>query len=501
LTEIGLMKQRNLGEVIPRELEAERAWIIEVGVQGDDLTTTYAQLQREADELAAGLRRKGLARGAKVGILAANGSRYYTAFLATMRAGLVSVPINFKLTRDTIDYIVGDAGIELMFVDAEREALVSGVPAIRLDDDQSWAAARSAEIEPSMSMDDDEVALILYTSGSTGRPKGVPLTHGGYIWVIETLDTVSPPFNGKRALVAAPLYHMNALIQSLLIGVAGGTVVMLTHFSARRYIEAASRHHCHMVTAVPTMYALVARETEWLARYDLSHVDSAKSGSAPASEGLFEMVTRVFPNAASSNWWGTTESGPVAFGAHPDGLPRPTLSLGYPLAGTEWRLVDGPSADEGVLHVRSPAVSPGYLNLPEVSARRFLDGWYDTGDVMRRDEHGFFYFVGRADDMFVCGGENIYPGEVEKMLETHPAIAQAVVLPVNDEIKGQIPAAFIVPRAGQALSVDDVKQYALQHGPAYQHPRFVEFLPEMPLAGTNKIDRKVLAERAARLSR
>jgi len=126
---------------------------------------------------------------------------------------------------------------------------------------------------------------------------------------------------------------------------------------------------------------------------------------------------------------------------------------------------------------------------------------YDTGDVMRRDEHGFFYFVGRADDMFVCGGENIYPGEVEKMLETHPAIAQAVVLPVNDEIKGQIPAAFIVPRAGQALSVDDVKQYALQHGPAYQHPRFVEFLPEMPLAGTNKIDRKVLAERAARLSR
>jgi acyl-CoA synthetase (AMP-forming)/AMP-acid ligase II len=350
-------------------------------------------------------------------------------------------------------------------------------------------------------MADDEVALILYTSGSTGRPKGVPLTHGGYIWVIETLTAVSPPFGGKRALVAAPLYHMNALIQTLLIGVAGGTVVMLTHFNARRYIEAASRHRCHMVTAVPTMYALVARETEWLAKHDLSHVESAKSGSAPASEGLFEMVARVFPNAASSNWWGTTESGPVAFGAHPDGLPRPTLSLGHPLPGTEWRLVDGPSPDEGVLQVRSPAVSPGYLNLPEVSARRFIDGWYDTGDVMRRDEHGFFYFVGRADDMFVCGGENIYPGEVEKMLETHPAIAQAVVLPVNDEIKGQIPAAFIVPRSGHSLTVDEVKQFALQRGPAYQHPRFVEFLQEMPLAGTNKIDRKVLAERASRLSR
>jgi acyl-CoA synthetase (AMP-forming)/AMP-acid ligase II len=294
---------------------------------------------------------------------------------------------------------------------------------------------------------------------------------------------------------------MNALIQSLLIGVARGTVVLLMQFSAKLYIEAASRHRCHMVTAVPTMYALVARETEWLKRFDLSQVESAKSGSAPASEGLFEMVSRIFPNAATSNWWGTTESGPVAFGAHPEGLARPTLSLGYPIAQTEWRLVDGPSPNEGTLWVRSPAVSPGYLNLPEPTARRFKDGWYDTGDVMRRDDNGFFYFVGRADDMFVCGGENIYPGEVEKMLETHPAIAQAVVLPVDDEIKGQIPAAFIVLRPGQSLSQEAVKHYALEHAPAYQHPRFVEFIEEMPLAGTNKIDRKALAQRAARLSR
>jgi acyl-CoA synthetase (AMP-forming)/AMP-acid ligase II len=329
----------------------------------------------------------------------------------------------------------------------------------------------------------------------------VPLTHGGYVWVIETLNAVSPPFADKRALVAAPLYHMNALIQSLLIGVARGTVVLLMQFSAKLYIEAASRHRCHMVTAVPTMYALVARETEWLKRFDLSQVESAKSGSAPASEGLFEMVSRIFPNAATSNWWGTTESGPVAFGAHPEGLARPTLSLGYPIAQTEWRLVDGPSPNEGTLWVRSPAVSPGYLNLPEPTARRFKDGWYDTGDVMRRDDNGFFYFVGRADDMFVCGGENIYPGEVEKMLETHPAIAQAVVLPVDDEIKGQIPAAFIVLRPGQSLSQEAVKHYALEHAPAYQHPRFVEFIEEMPLAGTNKIDRKALAQRAARLSR
>jgi len=173
------------------------------------------------------------------------------------------------------------------------------------------------------------------------------------------------------------------------------------------------------------------------------------------------------------------------------------LAVGYPLKQAEWKLVGGPDENQGVLWLRSAAVMPGYLNLPGETAKRIHDGWYDTGDVMRRDADGFFYFVGRSDDMFVCGGENIYPGEVEKMLETHPAIAQAAVVPVPDEIKGQLPAAFIVVRPGLQAGIDEIKQYALTHAPAYQHPRFVQFLPEMPLAGPNKIDRRQLIERAA----
>ena len=141
---------------------------------------------------------------------------------------------------------------------------------------------------------------------------------------------------------------------------------------------------------------------------------------------------------------------------------------------------------------------PGYLNLPEETGRRIRDGWYSTGDVMRRDENGFFFFVGRNDDMFVCGGENIYPGEVEKLLETHPSVAQAVVVPVPDEIKGQLPVAFVVIKPGAELTEEEVKQHALLHAAAYQHPRQVTFLDEMPLAGTNKVDRGQLIERATR---
>lgn len=139
---------------------------------------------------------------------------------------------------------------------------------------------------------------------------------------------------------------------------------------------------------------------------------------------------------------------------------------------------------------------PGYLNLPEATAEKLRDGWYSTGDVMRHDAEGFFYFVSRADDMFICGGENIFPGEVEKLLERHPAVAQASVVPVPDEIKGQIPVAFVVKTPGTAPTEAELKAFTLEFGPAFAHPRFVVFVDLIPVAGTHKVDRRVLVERA-----
>jgi acyl-coenzyme A synthetase/AMP-(fatty) acid ligase len=135
-------------------------------------------------------------------------------------------------------------------------------------------------------------------------------------------------------------------------------------------------------------------------------------------------------------------------------MPRPKLSLGYPVPQIEWKLVGGPSENEGVLWLRSRLLMPGYLNQPETTAKRVTDGWYNSSDVMRRDADGFFFFVGRDDDMFVCAGENIYPGEVEKLLERHPAVLQCAVVPLADEIKGQLPVAFIVPAPGTAPTID-----------------------------------------------
>jgi long-chain acyl-CoA synthetase len=415
-----------------------------------------------------------------------------------MRAGLVAVPVSIKLPRETIDHIHRDARIGLMLADAEGAAKAPGLATLRIDDDSQWSALLAPGPFESASMRVEEFATILYTSGSTGRPKGVPLTHGGYVWTIEQLASSGPPMQGKRALVAAPLFHMNALVVSLLAAKCGATTVLMQRFSGADYLKAAARLHCHVLTSVPTMLALAARETQLLQSLDLSHVETIFTGSAPSTDALFDRVAQMFPNARVMNGYGTTEAGPVVFGAHPQGLARPKLSLGYPVSSVEWRLEDGPDATQGVLWLRSKAVMPGYLNLAQETGKRIRDGWYDTGDVMRRDENGFFFFVGRNDDMFVCGGENIYPGEVEKLLETHPAVAQAVVVPVPDEIKGQLPVAFVVVKSGARLTEDELKQHALRHAPAYQHPRQVLFVDEMPLAGTNKVDRTLLKDQAAR---
>jgi acyl-CoA synthetase (AMP-forming)/AMP-acid ligase II len=336
---------------------------------------------------------------------------------------------------------------------------------------------------------------ILYTSGSTGRPKGVPLSHAGQLWALERfLDATGPA--PERTLIAAPAYHMNGLFFTTVALALGWRTYSVPAFDPRQFLEVTARERLTCLSGIPTMLAMMAREEDLLVTLDLNSVTKLAIGSAPLTEALIDRVKLIFPAAEMRNSYGTTESGPAVFGPHPEGKPRPPLALGYPYPGAEWRLVGG-TADQGVLHTRTPAVTEGYLNLPEVSATRLHDGWYDSGDIVRRDADGFFHFVGRADDMFVCGGENIYPGEVEKLLERHPAVLQAAVIPADDEIKGAIPIAFVVTVPGATVSAADVRSFALANGPAYAHPRAVLFVDALPVGGTHKVDRKALVGQAA----
>ena len=213
---------------------------------------------------------------------------------------------------------------------------------------------------------------------------------------------------------------------------------------------------------------------------------------------LLAGLRAVLPDTLVTNAYGTTEAGPVVFGAHPEGLQTPELSLGYAHPAVQLRLVEAENcaADEGVLERRCPALMLGYHQRPDLPAPFTADGFYRTGDIFRRDAQGFYYFVGRVDDMFVSGGENIFPGAIEKMLETHPSIEQTCVVPIDDDLKGQKPVAFVVQHPGGHLTEEAVQRYALTHAPAYQHPRWVWFLEALPLSSTNKVDRQQLAREA-----
>ena len=252
--------------------------------------------------------------------------------------------------------------------------------------------------------------MFLYTSGSTGKPKGVVLSHQSHLWVVRT-RLEGQNVARHRLLVAAPLYHMNALALAMLACAAHATIVLLPQFSARAYIEAIGRYRCTWLTAVPPMIAMMLRERELLARTDLSSVEYIRMGSAPVGAGLMAAIRRVLPQAAATNAYGTTEAGPVVFGPHPNGVPQPDTSVGYPHPKVALRLVDGGNrdADQGVLEMRCPALMTGYHNRPYLTPPFTADGFYITGDVLRRDRDGFHYFVGRTDDMFVSGGETSPP--------------------------------------------------------------------------------------------
>jgi long-chain acyl-CoA synthetase len=484
----------NLGDLIRRDRDLSKIAVIDLdGEVAREVS--YAHLDAIANGVARALCRRGLARGDRVAILSANRAEYLAAYYGIMRAGLVAVPVSFKFPRSTIHFILRDAGAKLVFCDRSRaEDCPPDIASVHFGNDGDHGFDRFLDggafdaVVPRAR----EPAMFLYTSGSTGMPKGVVLSHQSHIWVVET--RLTDDLARHRYLIAAPLYHMNALALAKLACAAHATIVLLPQFAAPAYIDAIGRYRCTWLTAVPPMIAMMLREKGLIARTDLSSVEFIRMGSAPVSQSLMEAIRRALPHVSVTNAYGTTEAGPVVFGPHPRGLPQPDMSVGYPHPQVELRLVDGDNRDaqQGVLEMKCPALMNGYHNRPDVKPPFTADGFHVTGDVFRRDADGFHYFVGRSDDMFVSGGENIYPSDVERMLERHPDIAQAAVVPIDDDIKGQKPVAFVVSKPGRTPSADEIKRFALANAPAYAHPRFVWFVDELPLAATNKIDRALL---------
>ena len=487
------MRTGNLGDFSGVALERPAV----IDLSGDrERMLDYGSYLARIDGVAQLLQQMGIERGTRIALIGRNRLEYLIAYFAIMKVGLVAVPINHRFPAAMVEFIISDSDVRLVF--GERDFLTAVPKSIARRSFEEiadiMADAPLQAVEPEI----DETAMILYTSGSTGRPKGVPLSHAGQRWVIDMRSSLAD-YGAHRLLIAAPLCHMNGLLMAKMAAFNGAQIVLLPEFTAPSYIEAISKYRCTWITSVPTMLAMVAREREKLASADLSSVKIAAMASAPVSMSLFSDVGKLFPSAMVVTNYGTTEAGAGIFGGHPKGMPRPPLSVGCPLPQIGFRLIDvtGKEAREGVMQLKTPAMPKGYINQPDATAKLFTpDGWLITGDVIRQDENGFCFFVRRADDMFVCGGENVFPAAVESILESHPSVQQACVVPVPDELKGAKPVAYVVIRASQNVTENELKQHFLANAPAYMHPRRIFLVEQLPLSPTNKIDRAVLQKRA-----
>ncbi len=487
-------QQTNLGDVLSSRHDETSIALIDLTDPEAPVQISYAALHRLANKYASYLSQLGLKAGSSVAILGANSRAYLAAYMGILRAGFVAVPINVKQPSRMVDYVFADANVQFAFTDSEQSGLVpQGVSSIDLwspeipefDLEDSFTVIRPAE---------NDTAEILYTSGSTGRPKGVVLSHRSQIEMLRATGSTGrkPPFKNRCGLVAAPLFHMNALMFSAAILASDGTVVLLPKFETELFMWAIKQYRVQLITGVPTMIAMLYQLVQDTDGSRFPSVETVYIGSAPVTNAIIRQAHELFPGAEVINSYGTTETGGGLFGAHPRGIERPEHSVGYPLAHCEVRLQNPDENSCGILEVRSSSNMTGYLNLPELTATKVKDGWINTGDKFRFDENGFYYYVGRADDMFVCSGENIYPGELESIIEKLDSIVQAGVVPFDDHRRGQIPVAFVVSDGTVQISEQEIKAFVLSSAPAYMHPRHVFFIKELPLAATNKVDKKRL---------
>jgi acyl-CoA synthetase (AMP-forming)/AMP-acid ligase II len=359
---------------------------------------------------------------------------------------------------------------------------------------QSWSqlvdSATPTDTVETMKFDDQ--AFQPYTSGSTGIPKGVVLTHGGMLWGIEHSERYWPRDPTERAIVAAPMFHKNAMRGTIKpIVRSGASVVIMRDFRPRTFIEAVAKYKVTACGGVPAMFARLLKEEDVVAANDFSHLKLISMGSSTVASELIARLKAAFRNTEIKEGYGITEGGaPLRVAL--DGRKSPRGSVGMLAPEYEGRLVDTDgriSKESGELQIRSPYVLKEYANRPDLTNERLVDGWLRTGDLFRVDKDGFYYFLGRNDDMFVCGGENVYPKEVESLILKDQDIADAIVVPLPHAEKGQAPAALVVARTGVSIAPKAVQDFCAANGPTFTIPRAVLVVDKLPLTGAEKPDR------------
>ncbi len=461
---------------------------------------TYAELDERAGRLAAWLARRGVQAGDRVAFLAPNTPEVFEALFACAKVGAILVPLNWRLAPPELEAVVEDAAPAALLFDEELAGTLAGLEVaarLPLGEPYERVVAATSGSPPAAAATHDDPWCLLYTSGTTGSPKGVIVTHGMVFWNAVSISAEVGLTRQSTNLDALPTFHASGLnLYATPCLWLGATVVLMRKADPSRILEHLGSGEVTHFFGVPTLYRRLVEDPSWEA-VDLSRVRSWVVGGSAMPVPLLERYAER--GAVVRQGMGLTETGPTLLLIDEENALAKAGSVGKPVLHTEVRTVDRegrdvPRGEVGELWVRGPNVTPGYWGRPEATAEAFAGGWFRTGDAVRQDADGYFFVVDRWKDMYVSGGENVYPAEVEQVLVQHPQVIDAAVVGVPDEEWGEIGVAVIVPKDPGAFDAQDLLRFCSGRLASYKIPKRVLTADELPRNEVGKVLKAKLRE-------
>jgi fatty-acyl-CoA synthase len=492
-------------------------WIAHYGRRNPDKTAlvdvasgrrfTYGDLDVRVSRLAGHLRDAlKVARGDRVAVLALNTTDTMEVQFACFRLGVVFLPLNNRLTVPELQFIVGDAAPVVMIHDADlAETALTVAKLCNVSAALKFGAGGSYEtgiagakpIDRAEIVTLDDISTIMYTSGTTGLPKGAIITHGMTFWNCVNLGGPAYISPASVLLTVLPLFHtggLNCYTNPVLH--AGGTVLIMRAFDPGEALRLISdpAQGINVFFGVPSIYQFMAQHPAF-AGADFSRLVIGGVGGAPMPVPLLKVWEAR--GVALQQGYGMTETSPSVMVLDKEDAARKAGSSGKPVLHTEVRIVrpDGSDAavgELGELWVKGPNVTPGYWNRPDANKSSFTDGWLHTGDATRMDEDGFYYIVDRWKDMYISGGENVYPAEVESVLHQLTAVAEAAIIGIPNEQWGEVGMAIVAVKPGHTLTPAEIHAHCAANLAKFKCPRLVEFVEALPRNATGKIHKPTL---------
>ena len=483
----------------------------------DEFRLTYQELDAFAKRVANVLVEKGVRKGEKVALMIPNIPHFPMIYYGILYAGATVVPVNCLLRGQEIEYYLEDSEAKVFFVwkdyykdgleafnnsESCRHLVTVSVPG---DDEKPTEGEAFMPLimnaEPEFDMVEtmpDDTAVILYTSGTTGHPKGAELTHFNMFFnAYMSGEKVIKIEKDDVGLAVLPLFHSfgQTCVMNVMV-LTGGTVTMAPKWDTEHVLEVIARDKVTVIAMVPTMYFHLLHY-EGDKKVDLSSIRMATSGGAALPVEVLKAFEKKF-NVRILEGYGLSETSPVAsFNV----IERPSKpgSIGVPIWGCEMRIMreDGTFADVdevGEIVIRGHNVMKGYYDKPVATSEAIVDGWFHTGDLATKDDEGYFFIVDRKKDMIIRSGMNIYPREIEEVLYAHPAVTEACVIGVPDEIRGEVVKAFVALRKGDDLKTEELDKYCQTRLAKYKCPKQFEILDSLPKGPTGKILKKELRE-------